>query len=333
MRPLAHCFFLFALLASGQTAPTFDVATIKQAPPPDPQKMMTGQIRMGMNIDGARAEYSFMSMTELICKAYDIKPHQLTGPDWMKTIRWDIQATIPEGASKDQVPAMLQALLKERFKMEVHKDTKEVNVYALIQGKNGHKMKTAEPEPVQVPAADGDSTLKEEPAKDVKGGPMSGTMTVNGEKMTMKQTSNGMIMKNKDLGEVKTTFGNGQLHMEMGAVEMPKFAEMLSQFVDRPVNDETQLKGKYQAVLEFSMGEMMNMARRSGMGGPGMGGPPGGGPGGGNPGGVARPAEAAEPGGVTVFASVEQLGLKLAPRKGPVAMIVVDKIEKTPTEN
>ncbi len=298
--------------------------------------MMNGQMRVGMKLDGARAEYNFMSMTELICKAYDIKPHQLTGPDWLKTVRWDIQATIPEGANKDQVPAMLQALLKERFKMEFHKDTKEVNVYALVQGKNGHKMKTAEPEPVAAAAVEAEATTpKEEPAKDGKMGANSTSMTVNGEKMTMKQTSNGMVMKNKELGEMKTTFANGQLHMEFGGVEMSKFAEMLTQFVDRPVNDETQLKGKYQAALEFSMQEMMNMARRSGMGGPGMGGPPppGGAMGGGAGAGAARPAEATDPGGTTVFASVEQLGLKLAPRKGPIAMIIVDKIEKTPTEN
>ena len=302
----------------------------------EPAKMMSGQIRVGMKIDGARAEYSFMSLTDLICKAYDIKAHQLSGPDWMKTVRWDIQATLPEGATKDQAPAMLQALLKERFKMEIHKDTKELNVYALVQGKGGHKMKAAEPDPPP-PVSESEGAPKEEPAKDAKGGQV-GSMTVNGEKMVMKQTSNGMVMRGGEIGEVKTTFNNGQLHMEFAKVEMVRFAEMLTKFVDRPVNDETQVKGKYQVALELSMSEMMNMARRAGMG-PAMGGGPGG-PGGPGVGGIgagagaARPADSAsDPGGSTIFAAVEQLGLKLAPRKGPVEMIVVDHLEKTPTEN
>ena len=89
------------------------------------------------------------------------------------------------------------------------------------------------------------------------------------------------------------------------------------------------------------MSEMMNMARQAGMA-PGMGGPPGGGgpggPGGGGggagAGGGSRPADSAsDPGASTVFASVEQMGLKLTPRKGPVELIVVDHLEKTPTEN
>ena len=334
---------MFTLVATGQTpaakqpAPlAFEVATIKESPPLEPAKMMSGQIRVGMKIDGARAEYNFLSLADLVCAAYKIKSYQLTGPDWMKTVRWDIQAAIPEGATKEQVPEMLQDLLKQRFKLEIHKDTKDHNVYALIQGKGGHKLKEAEPDPAPTP--EGEAPPKEESVKDAKG-PIAGSMTVNGEKMTMKATSNGMIMKGGEMGQIKTTMNNGMLRMEFAKVAMPAFAEMLTRFVDRPVNDETQLKGKYQVALDLSMSEMMNMARQAGMGpgGPG-GGPPGapglGGVAGGGGGGGPRPAESAsDPGGVTVFASVEQLGLKLTPRKGPVEMIVVDHLEKTPTEN
>ena len=345
MRALVFLFAVFSLAAAGQTAPaavpSFDVATIKQSPPMDPAKMMSGQIRVGMKIDGARAEYSFLSLADLICAAYKIKSYQLTGPDWMKTVRWDIQATLPEGTNKDQVPEMLQTLLKERFKLTIHKDTKDHNVYALVQGKGGHKLKEAEPDPAPAAVAEAEAP-KEEPAKDAKGGGQIGSMTVNGEKMTMKQTSNGMVMKGGEMGEVKTTMNNGLLRMEFAKVAMPAFAEMLTRFVDLPVNDETQLKGKYQVALELSMSEMMNMARQAGMA-PGMGGPPpgGGGPGGPGGGGAgagagggSRPADSAsDPGASTVFASVEQMGLKLTPRKGPVELIVVDHLEKTPTEN
>ena len=123
MRVHASLLMLFALAAAGQqpqqqpqlqqqrpqTGPVaFEVATIKEAPPFDPAKMMSGRVRFGAKIDGARAEYSFMSLSDLICSAYKIKPYQLTGPDWMKTQRWEIQATLPEGVPADQAPLMLR---------------------------------------------------------------------------------------------------------------------------------------------------------------------------------------------------------------------------------
>ena len=112
--------------------------------------------------------------------------------------------------------------------------------------------------------------------------------------------------------------------------------EMLTTFVDRPVLDETGLKGKYQIELNLSMADMMNAARQSGMMGAMGGGPPPGAGGGavvGN--GGPRPADSAsDPGGSSsVFSAVEQMGLKLTPRKGPIETVVVDHLEKTPTEN
>ena len=331
MRALALLATIFLTAAAAQTpAPlAFDVATIKEAPPLDPAKMVSGGIRVGAKIDGARAEYSFMSLHDLICKAYDIKPHQLTGPDWMRTTRWEIQATLPEGAKTTDASGMLQTLLKDRFKLEVHKSNKEQNIYALVQGKGGHKMKESEPE-APAPAVDAESP-KEELAKEAKGAPQMG-MTVNGEKMTMKQTGNGMVMKGGEMGQMKVTMNNGMIHMEFAKMTMAKLAEQLAPMVDRPVFDETQLKGNYQVALELAMGDMMNMARK--MGAPvGAGGPPGmGGPGGG---GGPRPAESAsDPGGASsVFTAVETMGLKLQSKKGPVDMIVVDHLEKIPTEN
>ncbi len=300
----------------------------------DPRKMMSGQMRLGAKIDGARAEYNFMSLNDLICSAYKIKPYQLTGPDWMKTQRWDIQATMAEGAKPEQAPEMLQSLLKERFKLEIRRDTKDVAIYALVQGKNGSKMKEAEPEPPPPAAAAPEKAAEEEAKaeKDAKA-PGAGSMTVNGEKMTVKQTSTGATFSGGGVGTGKVTMNNGQMHMEYSAMEMSKLADMLTAFVDRPVLDETQLKGKYQVALDLSMADMMSAARKSGMGGA-MGGPPPGAAGG-APGAGARPAESASDPGASssVFTAVEQMGLKLAPRKGPVEMIVVEKLEKSPTEN
>jgi len=91
------------------------------------------------------------------------------------------------------------------------------------------------------------------------------------------------------------------------------------------VVDETGLKAKYDIAIELSMSEMMNIARSAGMAVPAMGG--GGGRGG------APSDSASDPSGGSIFQTVQSLGLKLEPKKSVLDMIVVDKGEKTPTEN
>jgi uncharacterized protein (TIGR03435 family) len=89
---------------------------------------------------------------------------------------------------------------------------------------------------------------------------------------------------------------------------------MLANQVDRPILDGTALTGRYDFTLEFAP-EMRNM--------PGM--PMMAGPGGSVPEGESAPS---------LFTAVqEQLGLKLEPRKAALDLIVVDRLEKTPTEN
>ena len=108
---------------------------------------------------------------------------------------------------------------------------------------------------------------------------------------------------------------------------MAQLCDMLSRFVDKPVVDMTELKGSYDVTLEISMSEIQNIARSAGMGMPGMA-PAGGGD-------AGRPADAASDPTTSgsIFASVQQMGLKLESRKAPIETIVIDKLEKLPTEN
>jgi uncharacterized protein (TIGR03435 family) len=106
---------------------------------------------------------------------------------------------------------------------------------------------------------------------------------------------------------------------------MEAFAEMLTGFLDRPVVDMTGLKGNYKVGLDISMEDLRNIARKAGMA------MPGGGPAGGAASSTAVP-EASEPAS-SVFTTVQQLGLKLDARKTPVETIVVEHVEKAPTEN
>jgi uncharacterized protein (TIGR03435 family) len=95
---------------------------------------------------------------------------------------------------------------------------------------------------------------------------------------------------------------------------MAQFASSLSNQVGRPVVDATGLTGKYDFVLNWSF--------RGASAAP----PP--------PGADGVLPAAADPSGPTIFNAIqEQLGLKLESRKSMVEVVVVDKIEKTPTEN
>ncbi len=290
----------------------FDVATIKLAPPINPAAAMAGKLHVGMSVDGARVDIGYMSLSDLILMAYKVKQHQLTGPDWMKNQRFDILAKMPEGGTKEQVPEMLQALLKERFGLTFHKEMREQPVYGLVVGKGGPHVKESAKEEEAPPKADD------------KGG---NTISFGGGQI--RQSGNSMVMKANDRpGTTKMTMADGKMKMESTQVKMEDFAEMLTRFVGKPVVDMTELKGAYDLSVEISMTEMVALAQKAGIAMPGMvGAPPAGDAG--------RPADAASDPSASgsIFASIQQLGLKLESRKAPVDTMVVDKLEKAPTEN
>jgi uncharacterized protein (TIGR03435 family) len=102
--------------------------------------------------------------------------------------------------------------------------------------------------------------------------------------------------------------------------------------MDRPVVDMTELKGNYQVALELPMQELINLARAMAPELAGVGAPAGLGPGAGAGPGAAAPI-ASDPSGTSMFQAVQALGLKLEPRKAPVESMVVDHLEKAPTDN
>lgn len=304
-----------ALAQTPAAAPAFEVATIKPAETITPQMIQAGKMHVGMQVDKARVDIGYLSLYDLVSVAYKIKPYQVEGPEWMRVQRFDILATMPPGATKDDVPVMLQALLKERFHLEFHRDKKEHPVYALIVAPGGVKMKEAEPDPVQ-PA---------EPKPLEKGEMVMG----QGEnQVRVKQSADGRsgVAQTSKAGAVKYSMGqDGMMHYEYSKLAMTDLADALSQFLDRPVIDMTELKAKYQVALDFSLQDMMAVARKNGAAVPAQA------PAGGS---AASPADAAsDPGGSSLFNAVKQLGLKLDSRKAPMDIIVVDKADKMPTEN
>src|SRR5262245_36449721 len=120
---------------------SFEVASIKPAEAITPAMVAAGKLHVGMSVDGARVDIGYLSLGELIPIAFNVKPYQVSGPDWLRAQRFDILATMPEGTTKTQVQAMLQALLEERFQLKTHKERRDNPVYALVVAKDGPKLK------------------------------------------------------------------------------------------------------------------------------------------------------------------------------------------------
>lgn len=294
---------------------TFEVATIKPAEPLTPQLVASGKLHAGMSVNGARVDIGFFSLSDMIRTAYKLKSYQLSGPDWLSAQRFDILAKMPEGATKEQVPEMLQALLADRFKLTTHRDTKEHSVYALTIAKTGLKMKEAAPDPAVPPPADADSK---------KGGFTVGAGT-NQVRVNPNSDGKGATVTSA-AGAAKMSMGpNGTMHMEFQKMPIDGLVEMVARFVDRPVIDATELKGSFEVSLDLSMDDIKAMAAKSGMAGMmgmGMGGD------------AARaPSDAASEPTSSIFTALQAMGLKLESRKAPVEILVIDHAEKMPTEN
>src|ERR1022692_2234194 len=123
-------------------APAFEVAVIRPAEPPGPNRRIMFGISGGPGSkEPTRVTAESVSMSELLMRAYDVERDQITGPGWMETERFSISAKVPEGATKEQFLQMLQNLLAERFKMAAHREQKEMAVLELQVTKGGHKLK------------------------------------------------------------------------------------------------------------------------------------------------------------------------------------------------
>lgn len=100
------------------------------------------------------------SMRQILQLAWDLSSAQITGPSWLDSDHYDLDAKSPNGVPDTELKPMLQSLLKERFAMEAHLETKELPVYSLIVLKGGPKIKPTDPEhpltqPVRIPGAFG----------------------------------------------------------------------------------------------------------------------------------------------------------------------------------
>ena len=284
--------FCAAALAQAPPSPTFEVASIKPAAPSP-----MGQIRMRQTggpgtPDPSQFSVENFPLSRILTRAYNVQSYQVAGPAWIDTERFDLIAKIPPGTTEEQFRLMLQNLLAERFKLVLHKENKEVPLYALVVAKGGPKLKES---PREDPAATQDARPSGPPQVGRDG------------RVQMPRGGRGMAIM----------MGPKGLHAEAARSTMAQLADFLASQLGRPVLDQTGLTAQYDFALDFSP---EGLAIMRGM--------PAGAPIKGGDGGDGGPE-----GGGSIFSAVQDLGLKLDSRKGPVDLIVIDSGNKTPSEN
>jgi uncharacterized protein (TIGR03435 family) len=269
--------FLFVFAAVLCRAQEFEVASIKASPAPP------GYV---YSVDNARADLRGVALKNLIMAAYRIESYQLSVPEWTSSALFDISAKLPEGADKRQFPEMLRTLLENRFRLTVHHEAVQQEVYALVTGKEGPNLKDAAP----------DNHFDTATLKD-------------GSLLLRIETEDGawtVFVKRTDLPGGRT--------FDAPRITMAEFARTLLPYADHPVIDATGLKGAYHVTLGVPRPQQASTPRP-------------------NRDGTIVPAASDPSGEISIFKSVQKLGLALEKRSMPVDHLIVDHVERLPTEN
>jgi uncharacterized protein (TIGR03435 family) len=267
---------------------------------------------MRFNVDAGRVDMRCYDLAALIWQAYDVFLGRIKGPDWMMFLgppQFDIAAKLPEGASPDQVPAMLQALLEDRFKLTYHREKKEEPGLGLVVMKGGARLTEAEPDAaITLPALGPDGKPL------AKGPGNNGLIKFTGARLPSPDGPGFIqLMTTPAMGLVRVRAGDEIRHVETSSISAQGLADLMTMFTAQgtvQVVDMTGLKGRYQVNLDVSLAEANAVAAAD----------------------VNQDSfRAALVDGVQD--ALKKYGLHLEPRKTPVEYLVVDHIEKLPTAN
>jgi bla regulator protein blaR1 len=124
-----------AAQSSNAPRPQFDVASIKRTPED------TGPGADFGPMPGGRLHAWNNSVMNFIGNAYNVPRYRIIGgPDWLTADRYDLEAKAEDAPAAPQMMLMLQALLEDRFKLKVHRETREGPVYVLKVAKGGPRL-------------------------------------------------------------------------------------------------------------------------------------------------------------------------------------------------
>jgi uncharacterized protein (TIGR03435 family) len=110
------------------TRPKFEVASIRMAEGPGVPLMRPLPGRLTANA----------SLRVLIQGAYQMQPFQIVGgPEWIGSEQYDVDAKTADRPDEGQMLRMLQTLLEDRFQLRIHRESREMPVYALVAARGG----------------------------------------------------------------------------------------------------------------------------------------------------------------------------------------------------
>jgi uncharacterized protein (TIGR03435 family) len=201
----------YGVFAQSTPRPEFQVASVKPNTANPQRHMVRSQ-------PGGRLITENAYLLQLILAAYDVQPYQVVGgPSWLNTDGYDIEAK-PEGqASQAQMWLMVQSLLADRFKLALHRDTRELPVYTLTAAKGSFSP----------PAPKEGGCVRAEPGSP----PQPGSIPCGFARIGM----------------------SGQI--DSGKARMAEFVRGLAGIVGRPVIDRTGFTGEFDVHLTFTPDE------------------------------------------------------------------------------
>lgn len=131
--------FLAAAVLHAQSAPPasdlkFEVASVKPS-------IVSAFSSIGPAPGGERYQARSVNLKTMIQTAYRVRADQIAGgPDWLNRDRFDIEAKAAHASSPQQLRAMLQNLLAERFHLQLRIEAKDAPVYLLTVDKSGSQL-------------------------------------------------------------------------------------------------------------------------------------------------------------------------------------------------
>ena len=260
---------LLSAVASGQSTdpqPAFVVADVHVSP-----RSTTPAMRVSSR--AGRYEIRNATMVDLIRTAYTVDAaNVLQGPSWLEYDRFDVAALVPPNTTPDTQKLMLQALLADRFKLAVRRDTKPVAGHVLVMGRGRHKLKE-----VADPAAAPGCQTQAVPAQRPSGVPGQVVLPMA-----------GLVCRN--------------VTMDTFAADLKR---LTNGYVTNAALDQTGLKGSWDFELQYTQRAMLGLA-------------------------------ASMDGAVATSLSDaidKQLGLKLEERDIPTPVLIVERVNATPTAN
>jgi uncharacterized protein (TIGR03435 family) len=271
----------------GQSAvrPHFDVASVRARADVTPG-VITGDVRV---LPGGRLNASEAIPRFLIQNAYAVKSFQIAGgPNWINSAHFTIEAKGADDATPQQVMLMLQSLLEDRFKLKVHRETRELPIFELRVGRGGPKLQASKegacstPDPnaanAPLPPPPPPGQLPSPPVPGASALPMCGSI----------QASAGVAAR-----------------IDGRRITMADFLRVLSNVMGRTVTDRTGFTSTFDVHLEFSRDQSLTGIQLP----------------------DALPSPDQNNGSIFT-AVQEQLGLRLESARAPVDVVVIDSIER-----